>query len=113
MFRNQNASVAEAKKAIANYKKAIGQSDGLAELMVDDCERASGLSAEVGLQDEGFFIALVRMFEQALQAIARLPAAQRPPLMEHLDAVHHISRNIGYGVDDAMSSLLVEYGTSD
>jgi hypothetical protein len=42
MFRNPNASVAEAKKAIANYKKAIGQSDGLAELMVDDCQRASG-----------------------------------------------------------------------
>jgi hypothetical protein len=113
MFRNQNASVAEAKKAIANYKKAIGQSDGLAELMVYYCERASGFSAEVGLQDEGFFIALVRMFEQALQAIARLPAAQRLLLMERLDAVHHISQNIGYGVDDAMRDILVEYGTYD
>ncbi|WP_258187316.1 hypothetical protein [Variovorax sp. WS11] len=111
MLRNQNASVAEAKKSIANYQKAIGQSDGLAELMVYDCERASGFSAEVGLQDEGFYIALVRMFEQALQAITRLPAAQQPPLMERLDAVHHISQNIGYAVDDAMSNLLFEYGT--
>jgi len=78
MFRNQNASVAEAKKAIANSKKAIGQPDGLAELMVYYCERASGFRAEVGLQDEGFFVALVRMLEQALQAVASLPDAQRP-----------------------------------
>ena len=83
-----------------------------AELMVFYCERASG-SVEVGLQDEGFFIALVRMFEQALQAIARLPDALRPLLMERLDAVCQISQNIGYGVEDAMRDLLVEYGTHD
>ena len=94
MFRNQNASVAEAKKSIASYKKAIGDPEGLAELMVFYCERASGFSVEVGLQDEGFFIALVRMFEQALQAIARLPDALRPLLMERLDAVCQISQNI-------------------
>jgi hypothetical protein len=109
MFRNQNASVAVAKKSIANYKKAIGQPEGLAELMVFYCERASGFSVEVGLQDEGFFSALVRMFEQALHAIARLPDAQRPLFMERLDAVRRISQNIGYGVDDAMSDLLAEY----
>jgi len=113
MFRNQSASVAEAKKSIASYKKAIGQPAGLAELMVFYCERASGFSVEVGLEDEGFFVALVRMFEQALLAIARLPDAQRLLLMERLAAVHDISQNIGYGVADAMSDLLVEYGTYD
>ena len=113
MFKNQNASVAQAKNAIANYKKAIGHADGLAELMVFYCERASGFSVEVGLQDEGFFVALVRMFDQALLAISRLPEAQRPPLLGRLKHVHHISHNIGYGVADAMSDLLVEYGDSD
>jgi len=113
MFKNQNASVAEAKKSIANYKKAIGHPDGLAELMVFYCERASGFSVEVGLQDEGFFVPLVRMFEQALQAIARLPEAQRPPLVERLKLVQDISQGIGYGVDDAMSALLVEYRPCD
>lgn len=113
IFRNQNASVAEAKKSIANYRKAIGDPDGLAELMVFYCERASGFSVAVGLEDEAFFVPLVRMFEQALLAIARLPEAQRPPLMERLKLVHDVSQNIGYGVDDAMSELLVEHGTYD
>ena len=81
--------------------------------MVFSGERASGFSVEVGLQDEGFFVALERMFEQALQAIARLPDARRPLLMERLSVVHHISQNIGYGVDDAMSDLLAEYGSYD
>ena len=112
-FRNQNASVAEAKQSIANYKKAIGDPDGLAELMVFYCERAAGFSVEVGLQDEGFFVSLVRMFEQALQTIARLPDAQRPPLMKRLSAVHDTTRAIGYGVEDAISELLIEYGHYD
>lgn len=110
-LRNQTASVAEAKRSIADYKKAIGQPEGLAELMVFYCERASGFSVEAGLQDEGFFSALVRMFEQALKAIARLPDTQRPLFMQRLDAVCRISQNIGYGIEDAMRSLLVEYGT--
>ncbi len=69
VFKNQDISVAKAKKAITDYKKAVGQSDGLAELMVYFCERGAGFSSEVGLQDEAYFIALVRMFEQALRII--------------------------------------------
>ncbi len=113
MFRNQRASVAKAKKCVSDYKKAIGHAEGLAELTVFYCERAVGFSVEVGLQDEGFFVALVRMFERALQAIARLPDASRHAFMERLDLVHQLSHNIGYGVNDAMSDLLVEYGTYD
>jgi hypothetical protein len=64
VIKNQDTSVAKAKKAIADYKKAVGQIDGLAELMVLYCERAAGFSSDVGLQDEGYFDALVRMFEQ-------------------------------------------------
>lgn len=99
-------SVAKAKKAIADYKKASGQPEGLSELMVYYCEQGAGFSIEVGLQDEGYFDALVRMFEQALKAIANLPEAQRPTLLQRLAAVRRTSHNIGYGVGDAMGDLL-------
>lgn|GEM_PF-828682 len=59
VFKNQVASVARAKKAISDYKKAIGQPEGLAELMIFYCECAAGFSDDVGLQDEGHFDALV------------------------------------------------------
>ncbi|OYT90622.1 MAG: hypothetical protein CFE43_17155 [Burkholderiales bacterium PBB3] len=113
VFKNQNTSVAKAKKAIADYKKAVGHAEGLAELMVFYCERAAGFSNDVGLQDEGYFDALVRMFEQALKTIATLADAQRPPLWARLNAVCHISDNFGYGVGDDMGDLLAEYGVDD
>jgi hypothetical protein len=111
VFKNQDTSVAKAKKAIADYRKAIGHPEALAELMVFYCERAAGFSNDVGLQDEGYFDALARMFEQALKTIASLPEIQRPPLWARLDAVRGISHNFGYGVGDNMDLLLAEYGT--
>lgn len=110
MFKNQDTSVAKAKKAIADYKKAIGQTEGLAELMTFYCERASGFSNDIGLQDEGYFDALIRMFDQALKNIASLPKAQRAPLWARLDVVRRVSHHFGYGVGDEMDILLTEYG---
>lgn len=112
-FKNQDTSVAKAKNAISDYKKAIGQSEGLAELMVFYCERAAGFSDDIGLQDEGYFDALVRMFEQALKTIAALPEEPRPALWGRLDVVRRISHNFGYGVGEDMDALLVEYGVDD
>ena len=48
VMKNQSASVATAKKAIADYRKAAGQPEGVAELMVFYCEKAAGFSAEYG-----------------------------------------------------------------
>ncbi|WP_372528390.1 hypothetical protein [Piscinibacter sp.] len=113
VFKNQDISVAKAKKAIADYKKAVGQTEGLAELMVFYCEQDSGFCAEVGQDDESHFDALVRMFEQALKTIATLPEANRPALWERLDAVRQRSHNIGYGVGENMDELLAEHWVDD
>lgn len=110
MFKNQNTSVAKAKKAIADYKKAVGRADELAALMVFYCEQASGFSCDVGLQDEGYFDALVRMFEQALKVTATLPEAQRPSLVARLDAVRQRCHDLGYGVGDDMDALFAAHG---
>ncbi len=58
--KNQDASVAKAKKA-------IGQPEGLAVLMVFFCECATGRDSDVGPQGEGCFEALVRRFRRALR----------------------------------------------
>ena len=67
-FRNQDTSVSTAKQAISHYKKAVGDPAGLTELMVFYCEQAAGYCQDIGYQEEGFFDALVRMFEQALKS---------------------------------------------
>jgi len=84
-FRKQDTSVANAKQAISNYKKAVGDPAGLAELMVFYCEQASGFASDVGYQDESYFDALVRMFEQAVAIANTLPIDTRDELIARLD----------------------------
>lgn len=110
VFKNQETSVAKAKKAIADYKKATGQPEGLAELMVFFCERAAGFSNDVGLQDESYFDALVRMFDQTCKGVGVVPENRRRELWERLDAVRRLGHNLGYGVGDEMDDLLAEHG---
>jgi len=109
---NQDTSVATAKKAIADFKKASGNPVGLAELMVFYCERAAGFSKEYGLDDEGYYDALVRMFDQALKVSVTLETELRGIMLDRLDAVRRISHNFGYGVGDDMDDLLAKYGQS-
>jgi hypothetical protein len=109
VLRNQNTSVTKAKQAIASYRKAVGAPAGLAELMVFYCECAAGFCNDIGYQDDGYFDALVRMFDQALKVGAQLSASERNALVARLDRVRNISHNFGYGVGDDMDSLLVRY----
>jgi hypothetical protein len=109
VLRNQNTSVAKAKQAISSYKKAVGEPAGLAELMVFYCERAAGFCNDLGNQDEVFFDALVRMFEEALKVIGQLPAPDCDALIARLDRVRITSHNFGYGVGDDMDSLFARH----
>jgi len=111
VLRNQDTSVVKAKQAISSYRKAVGDLAGLAELMVFYCERAAGFCDDVGYQDDGFFDALVRMFQQALKVIAQLSGRNRDDLIVRLAQVRVLSHNFGYGVGDDMDSLLAKYGS--
>jgi hypothetical protein len=109
VFRQQDTSVTKAKQAIANYKKAVGDSAGLAELMVFYCEQAAGFSSDVGYEDESYYAALARMFEQALRVANTLPVDNRDVLVARLDRVRGISHKLGYGVGDDMDFLLAKH----
>jgi hypothetical protein len=111
ILRNQETSVGKAKQAISNYRKAIGKPAGLAELMVFYCEQAVGFCSDVGYQDESYFNALVRMFEQAITLADQLPASQRNALIARLDHTRAIGHNLGWGIGDDMDSLLVKYAS--
>ena len=113
VFKNQDTSVSKAKKAIADYKKAIGLPAGLTELMVFYCERAADFSHEYGLQDESYFNALVRMFEQALKNSLTVSTEQRNQFFVRLGAVRAICHDLGYGVGDDMDALLAAHGFDD
>ena len=66
LMKGQDVSVAKAKKAISDYRKAVGRPEGITELCVFYCEEAARLVGDCGLEDEAYYAALVRMFEQGL-----------------------------------------------
>lgn len=105
VMKGQNVSVAKAKKAISDYKKAIGLPQGMAELSIFYCEAALDLLSWCGMDDEGYYAALVRMFEQALTAVDRLPALERPSLYQRLDSLRSAAGKLGWGVKDAFDEL--------
>ena len=73
--------------------------------MVFYCEEAAGFSSDLGYEDESYFDALVRTFNQAVATANRLLASSRDALFVRLDPVHGISHKLGNGVGDDMDSL--------
>lgn len=106
---NQTPSVSKAKQAISGYRKAIGRQEELAELQVFYWERAD----DIGMDVEGFLVALARMYKQALKSAVALPYDERDAPVARLDAVRRISCNFGYGVSDDMNTLFAEYVSDD
>ena len=113
LIRGQVISVAKAKKAISDYRKAIGLPAGVAELLVFYCESAARLLSECGMEDEGYFTALVRMFDQALAIVAKLNPSEQRALLQRLDAVRSVTDAVGWGVKDAMDELWAEHVRED
>jgi hypothetical protein len=106
VYRNQDISISKAKKAIADYKKALGRPPELAELMAFYCEQAVGFCQDIGIDDERYFDALLHMFEQVLTLLPVLEVEQRDQLLARLAL---LSVNSGDGVGDTMDELLEQY----
>jgi hypothetical protein len=102
---NQAVSVSKVKKAIADYKKAIGRPHGLAELSTFYCEQAVSFIESCGMEDEGYFLALIRMYDQSLTSAMNLPPVERSTYLERLDKLRSRARHIGWGVQDELNSL--------
>lgn len=109
LMKGQDVSVAKAKKAIADYRKAIGRPEGLAELSIFYCEEAARLISDCGLEDEAYHSMLVRMYGRGLEHATALPAADRDKMLGRLDVVRRSLRGIGWGISDAVNELWHNY----
>ena len=106
-MNNQPISVSKAKKAIADYKKAIGRPEGMAELSIFYCEEAFGFLESCSMEDESYFAALIRMYGRSLELVSNLPPAERATYLERLDKLRSRGRRIGWG----SRKNLIAFGT--
>lgn len=113
VLTNQVIPIAKAKKAITDYKKAAGEPEGILELMVFYCEQAIGFANSIGFQDEVYFDASVRMFEQTLKQLPEIPERLQQVQRERLSRIAGETRDLGYGVFDDLDDLLSNYQPSE
>ena len=85
LMKGQPVSVSKAKKAVTDYRKAIGRPEGLAELSIFFCEEAFSFAESCSFQVESYFVALLRMYGQSVKLIWSLPLAERRPYLERLN----------------------------
>lgn len=110
VMRHQNYSVAKAKKAITEYRRAVGQPDGLAELSVYYCESCADFLDSCGMDDDGYFDAWTRMYEKALKTICQLDNEQQEGFIERLEQVRfRESCSWDPFVVSAMDALMEQY----
>jgi hypothetical protein len=105
LMKNQPISVSKAKKTIADYRKAIGRPDGMAELSIYYCEEAFGFLESCSVEDESYFAALIRMYGRSLEFVSSLLPAERATYLKRLDKLRARGRQIGWGVEEELNSL--------
>jgi hypothetical protein len=105
IMRSEPVSVSKAKKAIADYQKAIGHPEGLAELSIFYCEKALSFLESYGVEDQSYFIALIGMYDRALTFVSKLGPAERANYLERLDKLRPRSRHLGWGVGDILNDF--------
>ena len=113
VLSDEDFSIDKAKKAISDYRKAIGRPEGMAELTVFYCESCRNFLGYCGMDDEGYLNALVGMFEKALKMVEALESNQQNAFIERLKAVQYEGHKWGWGVGDDMDDLMAEYGFSE
>ncbi len=108
--QTQRYSISKAKKAISDYKRAVGQPEGMAELSVFYCESCADYLSFCGMDDDGYFDAMVRMFEQALTIISQLELTEQDAFVDRLDEVRlRESHSWCYYVVDEMNALMDQF----
>ena len=113
LMRSQSVSISKAKKAIADYKKAIGEPAGLAELSIFYCEEALSFLEACAFEDERYFVALIRMYDQALKRVLDLPVAERQSYANRLGNLRPRARPVGCGIDDELNNIWYEAGLDE
>ncbi len=89
--------VRAAKQAISRYERAIGRADGRLELMFHFIERGHKNVIECGYADEGFFMALERMFDRVMVMLKAMSQAERISYQKRCEEIVEEVMDVGWG----------------
>src|SRR6476646_620374 len=103
LMKGESVSISKAKRAIADYEKAIGRPEGLAELAIFYCEVAFSFVESCSFESEKYFAALIRMYDRSVNFVLSLPPAERPTYVERIAKLRSRSKHVGWGVEHELN----------
>lgn len=97
-----------ARKAISDYRKALGEGSGLAELTVYAAECGNQFTCDFGDIDEAFYDSLIRMFDSATKVVSMLEPEVAAPYIARLGAIVRKASGIGWGYFDSIGDIFAQ-----
>jgi hypothetical protein len=107
--------LAEARRAIREYRKATGNIAGVADLLMTYVENGTQFTQEYGDIDERFYDSLESALTELADLIRDEPQALYPQFSDRLASLEKLADGIGWGfhdfVRDVVWNLEAEFGS--
>ncbi len=101
--------ISPARKAISDYRKAVGDPEGLAELMLFYVECGVSFTLEFGDIDEAFYSSLVGVFSDGMKMLDRCDQDVVDKLLPRFEGVVHSTSDMGWGFHDGLRDTFELY----
>jgi len=107
----RGVSLSTGRKAIRDYKKALGDPKGLIDLMVYYCECGVAFTNQFGDIDERFYASIESMYQDALELLKK-HYRYRDKFSTRIQKIVDETRDIGWGFHDTLADTFQEYRKS-
>jgi len=101
-------SFKNARQALSDYKNAIGDPEGLAELMVFYCEECAKSIRNYGIWEQ-YADATVNIWFDTLKHISKLSKARQLHYRKKLESALKYMGDVGWGVTDSINDFMDEF----
>ena len=98
-----------ARKAISDYRKAVGDPEGLAELMLFYVECGVNFTLEFGDIDEAFYTSVIRVFSDGMKMLNRCEEDVVSRLLPRFEGAIHSTADMGWGFHDSLRDTFEAY----
>ncbi len=97
-----------AENAIYEYSKAVGNPEGIADLMISFVECGNKFTLDFGDIYEEYYDALVDMYDKAIMKVLEIPVKKQVPYQKRLKEIMESSNGIGWGYHDGLCDCYYE-----
>ena len=103
--RRQTLEIGEARRAISEYSKAVGDEVGLLELMIHYVECGTEFTANVGDINAKFYDSMLTMYERFLKKLEKSSPAIKESFRERAYGVVSLAGYTGWGYQEGLLDL--------